>query len=701
MGHDVGTDAWASAPVVGALAVVAAGGSTATDAGLVERWRDLGPVLWLVAAAGAVVWLLLLGALVVATRPRRVEPGPATLDPGGPEPPAVVNLLTNGWRLGHESVPATLLDLAARGLVAVDQVGPRTLVRVRSGRPQADLAPYEGMVLDHVTRLATDGVVPAAALTTGPETTAKRWWRAFRKAVERDARRRGLSRRRWSPGTHAVLTLGALAVAGLVAVAATTLPDDPADDEDSPIGAAIVLGFVTAGAGAAAVELLNGERDTAKGREAAARWLGLRTLLAEDPLFAEQPPAAVAIWDRLLAAGAAMGVAHGAVRALPLGAERDDEAWSPVGGQWRVVRIRYPRFVPPGYGRHPALVAVQGLFQLGLAVLAFPAATAAADALLDAVRDLSPEATAPAGLQVAVTAVLGVVVALAVVLGVRGGSMLLTGAVDLVSRWRPAEGLVLRVRRRGSDDHPRWYVAVDDGTADRIRAWQVSAGSVGQGSTARANVTRWLAHVRDLEAVGAAPLRPALAGAAGTDHEEDDDDNEDGGVLASPLGNLLGTVGSALAGIAADAPAAAPPEPLPRAPAGVPPPLPPPERVSALVGRRLSVDSDARPHPLAHSGASMTYSAADGTNVHVAWVDPSLLQAHRSMPRFLRRPLDSVGDEAYRALLGGGVVGRRGDHVAMVMGRLPGADDDERDRALEAVAREVLAPRDAAPRPAG
>jgi hypothetical protein len=67
----------------------------AVDESLVERWRDLGPALWLIAGAAAAAWAALLGAVAFATRSRAVEPGPATLDFGGPETPAVVNLLTN------------------------------------------------------------------------------------------------------------------------------------------------------------------------------------------------------------------------------------------------------------------------------------------------------------------------------------------------------------------------------------------------------------------------------------------------------------------------------------------------------------------------------------------------------------------------------------------------------------------------------
>jgi hypothetical protein len=639
---------------------------------LIERWRDLGPVLWLLAAGGGALWAALLGALAFATRSRKVDPGPSTLDLGGPEPPAIVNLLAGDWRLGHEAVPATLLDLAARRLVAIDQVGERTLVRVGPGSDQggeraADLEPYERMVLEHVARHADDGVVPAEALTTGPEDEARGWWRRFRRSVERDARRRGLSRSRWSPAARLTLTVTALLVAVLVGVAATTLPDNPDDSDDDPIGAGIALSLVTAGGLLTLVEVTNGQRETPAGREVAGRWMGLRTLLAEDPLFAEYPPAGVAIWDRLLAYGAALGVAHGAVRALPLGAERDDEAWSPVGGHWRVVRIRYPRFVPPGYGRHPALVGFLGLFQLALALLAFPAASGAADALRDVVVELSADDHVPTGFEVGVSIGLGVVVALAALLALRGAAMALCGVVDLVSKRRAVEGRVLRVRRRGSDDNPRWYMAVDAEDAPRVRAWRVQPGGAGQGATVGAQVTPWLAHVRNLEVVARAPDRPALPG-------DEDDDAE-----ASPLSALLGTVAT---------PAAAA-GPLPEA-TGPPPPLPDAAAVAAAAGRPFEVDSAVGQHPLAAAGRSALFAGADGATIQVAWVDPRLLQAHRAMPRLLRRDLTDVGDEAYRAVIGGGVVARRGGHVLMVMGRMPGTSDRDRDRIFESVARVTL-----------
>lgn len=640
---------------------------------LVDRWRELGPVLWLVAAGGALIWAALLGIAAFATRSRNVRPGPPTLDLGGPEPPAVVNLITDDWRLGHEAVPATLLDLAARKMLAIDQVGDRALVRVRPDSPRArelaaGLEPYERLVLDHVVAHAVDGVVPADALTTGPEEESRGWWRSFRRAVVRDARRRDLSRPRWSPAVRVVLTVAALAVGVLVGVASTTLPYDPEDADDDPIGRALALSVLTAVVLTAAAEAVNGERDTPAGRRAASRWLGLREMLAEDPLFAEHPPAGVAIWDRLLAHGAAMGVAHGAVRALPLGAESEREAWSSVGGHWRVVRIRYPRFFPPGYGRHPGLIGLIGLFLLGFAALALPAATAAADALRDVVSDVSTDRTVPAAFGVGVGIVLGFVVVAAALAGGGGAWMTFAGFADLVSPRRTVEGRVLRVRRRGDDEHPRWYVAVDDGTAPRVSAWRTGPTGVAQGSTVRAEVTRWLAHVRNLDVVASAPARPSLVGDGGDDEED-----------VSPLATLLGTT--------AERPQRRQPVP---APAGPPPPLPDAGEVSAATGRPLEVNPSAMPHPLARDGQSAVFTGAGGAMVQVAWVDPTLLQAHRSMPRFLRRELRDVGDEAYRAVIGGGVVARSGGHVLMVMGRLPGSRDTERDRALETIARAAL-----------
>lgn len=111
----------------------------AAGGGLFDGWADKGPTLWAATVVLAAGWFGLLGLLTAFTDPRRVRPGAATLEPQGSEPPAVVNLLTTDWDLGHEAIPATLIDLAARRYLEIDLEGERTFVRVRPTRtPRAD-----------------------------------------------------------------------------------------------------------------------------------------------------------------------------------------------------------------------------------------------------------------------------------------------------------------------------------------------------------------------------------------------------------------------------------------------------------------------------------------------------------------------------------------------------------------------------------
>ncbi len=230
--------------------------------------------------------------------------------------------------------------------------------------------------------------------------------------------------------------------------------------------------------------------DLAARKHLAIDQVGDETLVrAEDPLFADQPPAAVAIWDRHVAYGAALGVAHGAVRALALGAESDHVAWSPVGGRWRVVRIRYPWLHPPGYGWHPARATLFGLMHLAVA-----AGLAAASATLLDTNDQLTQAT-DTGLRLAAAAL-----AVAAAAGARGGWMAYAGVAHRAGGRRTVEGRVVRCRVRGGEDNRRWYLAVDDGTTDRLRAWRFRKPTeVRQGATVRAQVGPRTRHVRDLE----------------------------------------------------------------------------------------------------------------------------------------------------------------------------------------------------------
>ena len=96
-----------------------------------DGFHGLALVALVAAIAGALLWG---GALAVtwARRLRLPDAGPETTDLG-PEPPAVAGLLVSGWSVSPATVSATLLDLAARRILGLDEIGPDHFV-VRTGR---------------------------------------------------------------------------------------------------------------------------------------------------------------------------------------------------------------------------------------------------------------------------------------------------------------------------------------------------------------------------------------------------------------------------------------------------------------------------------------------------------------------------------------------------------------------------------------
>lgn len=454
------------------------------------------------AAVALAAWLALLGLFAVATRARTPDPGPEALDLPGDEPPAVVAMLTDGWEVGHEAVPATLIDLAARKIVAIEGVGlDRFVVRLRPNASTAGLTFYEQQVLSHVRGLASaDGTVPCEALTTGPDHDSQAWWKRFQASVVEDARDRGLSRGRWSRWMLTVLGATALVPAALAAAALVTLPPEDGTEEENPVGAFIGATAIAWFPLMALPRKLRAERDTPAGREAAARWLGLRDHLDATGGFAEAPPAAVVIWDRFLSYGAALGVAGGAVRALPLGSESDTEAWTPHGGHWRVVHIDYPKRLPPGWGKPPLLATAIGLAGLlgGLFVarIFFPLMAGAVSDLFDSTR---AEGFSPINL-IAI-AILALPTIVPAVLIVRSALMLAAAVPDLFVT-REVEGVVLRIRRHEKVS----YLAVDEGAGPKVRAWIVAplllnSAGLSQGGPVSATVTPRLGHVSRLSRI--------------------------------------------------------------------------------------------------------------------------------------------------------------------------------------------------------
>jgi len=412
-------------------------------------------VPWLTIAATAAAtapWLLAVGVVYLRRRPARPEPGPPTLDLG-PEPPAVANFLVHGFRATRDAVPATLLDLAARRLVEIEEREPGAYVCRLEKASGGELTSYEQRVMELLRSRASGDVVPAGALTTGPEEESKRWWKGFEKEVVADAQRRGLCVDLLDKRTFLWLAAAAAAPATVLGILA---------------GGRAGFGYwVLAFLGLGWVMGLNTQRETPEGLAAASRWLGVRAKLADDEAFRTQAPIAVTLWERHLAYGAAFGLATAAVRALPMGAESAHHAWSSYGGQWRSVRIRYPRFFPLGWGLHPLVVVLRAGLALAPALVLW--------------------LVAPKELLVVPAAVVAA-----------AGLVILWALVDLGST-REVTGQVLRRRAYGSDDDKRYYVAVDDGASATIRAWRVKFelySSVRQYEIVTATLTRNLRYVR-------------------------------------------------------------------------------------------------------------------------------------------------------------------------------------------------------------
>jgi hypothetical protein len=424
-------------------------------------------VLAVAAVVSCGLWLVAAGLVYLSRRPAEPTVGPRTLDLG-PEPPAVANFLVNDFRVTDEAIPATLIDIAARNVVDVEQRGPGVFyVRLRAATAET-LTAYESRVLDHLRKRAHGDVVPAEALTTGPAGESERWRRRFANEVVADAQARGLSRDALDSRVFTLL---------LVAAAIPAAPVWMLSDFEA--------GFIVMVAAGGVLTWIRGrhpQRETPDGLEAASRWLGVRAELAANEIFPRHSPLTVELWSRWLAYGAALGVATGASGPLPMGTESDTAAWSAHGGRWRPVRVSYPRLWPPGWGLSPLVAAVAGL---GAVVAGALALYWLGPGLVEA---------ANGAWSILVVAIL-LVPSAAVVVGIALAVMALADSRSTTE----VSGPILRLRIVGDEDKSRHYVAVDDGSSRAIRAWKVNALQylgLRQGQTVTVSATPNLGCVR-------------------------------------------------------------------------------------------------------------------------------------------------------------------------------------------------------------
>ena len=492
---------------------------------------DAQPFAATIALAIAVIAAVGILRVWQATRPKRVEPGAPTMDLRD-ETPAVVDLLTGGFEVEDDAVPATAIDLATRGWYDIEEVGGNVLLRLRS-RPDEQPAAYESRVMRHIERHAIDGVAPAGVMTLGPDGVSDRWYKGFVREVTRDARKRGLCLRRYDLKHLAIswLLVAVAMVPAWIVLAAAPRVDDPTgwgSVGNLILGIAILAGVATAWL-ALRVTRTHAQRDTPAGREAAAHWLGVRDFYRDSGRFEDKPAASVVLWERHLAYATAMGLAPVVQRQLPFETEHDRHAWSRATGRWRRVKIRY-QSLRPGWGQHPGRVAFTGLVQAvvfgALAYFAFYVSRAESE--LDSLDEQQRRWVGLAALIVAIACATVVIAAL---------TRLVIGVADLFPR-HSIEGEVVRRRTyktghrlprifqwamySGTDEHgmrrdinrrTKQHLAIDDGTDDRIVAYSVGPEifrRAPQGARVRIRVSPLLGYVASLEVT--APPASSVAG---------------------------------------------------------------------------------------------------------------------------------------------------------------------------------------------
>lgn len=437
-----------------------------------------------------IVWYGAVLGYALITRPRDLAAGPATMHLGV-EPPAVVNLLITRGELTAAAVDATLLDLAARRILELHQPGRDPgdlLIRVRVAQPSG-LSAYEQRVFDRCAAFAGARLVPLRQVAAHHVDGGPNWFMHLRAEVVHDAQARGLMRTR---KMGSALVFGSL-VAGMAIACAGILPlISPGHGAlGSAIGTGAVLGWFVASPTIAAFLMcfavlhFRAPRHTDLGRQTGSYWLGVAGWLAAHESLASLPPAAVAVWDRYLAYGVALGVNPVADAGLDLRVGHTSRFISRYTGTMRTIVIRYPR--------DPFAYTQAGVRALWSAVVL------AAWAVFWW-RGEPLTKSWPIWVRVAILAVAVAWTARTTYRFVRSSHakltpMTITGQVLAAHSWRPR-----------ADHTAGWVqIAIDDGVHSRTRPWLVRAdraAGIRPGDVVRIRAQRWTHYVLRLELLG-------------------------------------------------------------------------------------------------------------------------------------------------------------------------------------------------------
>ncbi|MBI4942788.1 MAG: DUF2207 domain-containing protein [Actinobacteria bacterium] len=442
--------------------------------------------------AALVGWAAVTATALLLTRFRRQSPGTPVTEPPDDLPPGVVAFVVQGPGSEPAAATATLLDLAARGVLVIEDPGagvPATVART-GAPPAGPLSRLESLVLEQVDRAGRGAPVPLAALADRAGAGETAWSDDLVAALVAAARERGLSRPRAGWLLRCVLVAAALVVA--LAVGAWGVAT--AEDRSEPFDTLFALGSITL------IVLLgptwgrfNGERITRAGRRAARAWLAHGAHLGRDELLRAAGAADVTRWGRRLGYAHALGTTRTVDRQVRFGPGDRTRIWSSFGGSWRQVEVRYPRGLLTG--RSAPMTTVYGLW-----LVAVVGASTFTLFWVPEAAGMPTDAGWPRALRWA-----GVAVLLAV-----AGYVLLRVAAAVVAVRTPrtlvGEVLWIEEHHVATGETASWaenyYLAVDDGRSDRTTAWSLPVDlrhRCSSGDHVRLTVRPWTRTVQAVE----------------------------------------------------------------------------------------------------------------------------------------------------------------------------------------------------------
>lgn len=258
---------------------------------------------WIITAVAfglpAIFWTIVVIGLVNRLRERRRVVGkvPDQLsDPPTADDPAVVSVLNGEGRPAKEAVAGTILALAQRKALDVQQYGTKLVLKIPLTTMPTNGS--EEVVLDALRSEASPEGVIEGSVWQGPT----RWWRAYRRDAIKRGRGMGLVTR-WMP--LAPLS-GALITTGIgISLFFFTNPT---------VYFIIVFGVQILGF---LISFVSGYTLTNKGWRQRALWRSFARYIAhQGKIDKDVGPAGVVVWGPYLVYGSVLGEAHGAAKPL-------------------------------------------------------------------------------------------------------------------------------------------------------------------------------------------------------------------------------------------------------------------------------------------------------------------------------------------------------------------------------------------------